>query len=79
MGSSTAFKVALLATCILMQQALAQRTGGSVGYGSGSSEDATGTGTGRGRTRGSGSSSGSTDSSNSMAMTLGGECPISIL
>ena len=75
MGSSTAFGVALLATCLLLQNALAQRGGGSmVGYGSGSSEDATGTGRGRGRGGRGGSSSRDEDSdSGSLATTLGGE------
>ena len=76
MGSSSAFGVALLATCLLLQNALAQRGGGSmVGYGSGSSDEATGTGRGRGRGgRGGSSSSRDEDSdSGSLAGTLGGE------
>ena len=75
MGSSSAFGVALLATCLLLQNALAQRGGGSmVGYGSGSSDEATGTGRGRGRAGRGGSSSRDEDSdSGSLAGTLGGE------
>ena len=72
MGSSTAVKVALLATCLLLQHTLAQRSGGAmVGSGSGSSESA---GYGRGGRAGRGGSSDSSDSSdsNTMAMTLGG-------
>ena len=72
MGSSTAVKVALLATCLLVQHALAQRGGGAmVGSGSVSSEESGGGGRGARAGRGSGSS-GSSDSG-SMAMTLGGK------
>ena len=80
MGSSTAVKVALLATCLLIQHAMAQRGGGSmIGSGSGSSDDSEGTRTGRGRTS-RGSSSGANADNNNMAMTLGGKpschCPV---
>lgn len=76
MGSSTACWVALLATCLFLQNALAQRGGGSmIGYGSGSSDEGTGTGTGRGRGRAGrgGSSSRDGDDSDTMATTLGSE------
>ena len=66
---STAVKVALLATCLLLQQTLAQRSGGAmVGSGSGSSEGVYG----RSGRAGRGGSSDSSDS-DTMAMTLGGE------
>lgn len=77
MGSSTAVKVALLATCLLVQHALAQRGGGGmVGSGSGSSEEESGRG-GRGARAGRGSGSSDSSSNNNIAMTLGSEIPIS--
>ncbi len=75
MGSSTAVKVALLATCLLVQHALAQRGGGSmIGSGSGSSEEEGGRG-GRGARAGRGSGSSGNADNNNMAMTLGSEIP----
>ena len=75
MGSSTAVKVALLATCLLVQHALAQRGGGAmIGSGSGSSEEETGRG-GRGARAGRGSGSSGNADNNNMAMTLGSETP----
>jgi len=77
MGSSTAVKVALLATCLLIQHAMAQRGGGSmIGSGSGSSEESETGRSGRGRT--SRGSSANADNNN-MAMTLGGKPPVIVL